>query len=197
MVICIVNPSSDERLSAVDQSSWLSFHKNPNSITMLIRDAVLADLSAIIKIYNSTVNSCIVTADSEPVSVESRLDWFAAHTVDRHPLWVLEVEGTIAGWLGFQPFYGRPAYRATAELSIYVSANYRRQGIGRQLLAQAIATSPAIGITTLLGFIFADNHPSLQLFQQFGFQTWGCLPQVAKFAHSTQDLVILGKVLAE
>ena len=163
---------------------------------MPIRNAVLTDLAKMIEIYNSNVASNVVTADSAPVAVESRLDWFTAHTADRHPLWVMEVEGTIAGWLGFQPFYGRPAYSHTAELSVYVAAAYQRQGIGRHLLAQAIATSPMLDLTTLLGFIFADNHPSLRLFEQFGFQTWGCLPQVAKFAQSTQDLVIVGKTLA-
>ena len=162
---------------------------------MLIRDAVVADLSIIVEIYNSNVESRVVTADVEPVTVASRIDWFYAHTADHYPLWVIEVDGTISGWLGFQPFYGRPAYSATAELSLYVSAAHRRQGVGRTLLARAIAISPTIGITTLLGFIFADNHPSLQLFQQFGFQQWGCLPQVAKFEHSTQDLVIVGKIL--
>lgn len=163
---------------------------------MAIRVAVLADLPSIVEIYNATVSSRIVTADTAPVSVASRQDWFKAHTADRHPLWVMALDGTIVGWLGFQPFYGRPAYRGTAELSLYVSSAHRRQGIGRALLAQAIATSPTIGITTLLGFIFADNHPSLQLFEQFGFQRWGRLPQVAKFEHSSQDLVIVGQHLS-
>jgi L-amino acid N-acyltransferase YncA len=162
---------------------------------MIIRDAVLADLPEIVEIYNDNVVSCVVTADTESVTVESRVAWFNAHRSDDRPLWVLEIDGTITGWLGFQSFYGRPAYQGTVELSIYVAANYRRRGIGRLLLERAIAISPKLGITTLLGFIFADNHPSLQLFEQFGFQPWGCLPQVAKFADSTQDLVIVGKHL--
>lgn len=40
------------------------------------RDASLDDLVTIVDIYHSTIPSRIVTADTEAVSVESRLDWF-------------------------------------------------------------------------------------------------------------------------
>jgi L-amino acid N-acyltransferase YncA len=161
---------------------------------MVIRDAVEADLSAIVTIYNSTIPTGIVTADIEPVSVESRWNWFYAHTATERPLWVMEIDGTISGWLGFQSFYGRPAYHETVELSVYVASEFRRRGVGRLLLARAIAFSPSLQITTLLGFIFADNRPSIQLFQQYGFEPWGLLPRVAKFKEGgEQDLVIVGR----
>jgi len=159
---------------------------------MEIRNAVEADLPAIVAIYNTTIASRSVTADQELVSVASRLEWFRSHTPTRRPLWVVEDAGVVVGWLGFQSFYGRPAYDATVELSIYVDPGYRRKGIGRLLLEWAIAQSPALGIKTLLGFIFASNQPSLALFEQFGFQRWGYLPGVAEFDTGTKDLVILG-----
>lgn len=160
---------------------------------MQIREAVEADLAAIVAIYNSTIACHRVTADLAPVTVESRLGWFQAHSADKRPLWVMESEGVVAGWLGFQSFYyGRAAYDSTAELSIYVSPDHRRQGIGQALLKQAIVQSPSLGIKTLLGFIFAHNQPSLRLFEQFGFQRWGYLPGVAEFDTAPRDLVILG-----
>ncbi|PSB33728.1 GNAT family N-acetyltransferase [Stenomitos frigidus] len=160
---------------------------------MYIRDAVEADLTAIVAIYNATIAGRVVTADLHTVTVESRLPWFYAHSADKRPLWVMDIDGEVAGWLGFQSFYyGRAAYDATAELSIYVSSNYRRKGIGQTLLQQAIAQSPAFGIKTLLGFIFAHNEPSLRLFEQFGFQRWGYLPGVAEFETQPRDLVIMG-----
>lgn len=160
---------------------------------MYIRDAVEADLATIVAIYNSTIACRAVTADVAPVTLESRLNWFREHSADKRPLWVMDVEGEIAGWLGFQSFYyGRAAYDIAAELSIYVSLDYRRQGIGQALLKQAIAQSPLFGIKTLLGFIFAHNQPSLRLFEQFGFQQWGYLPGVAEFEALPRDLVIVG-----
>lgn len=161
---------------------------------MVIRDAVAADLDAIVEIYNSTIASRTVTADMEPVTVESRLGWFHTHTPDKRPLWVLTCEGEVAGWLGFQHFYSaRRAYDITAEVSIYVSPQYRRQGVGRELLRHAIAQSPRLGIKNLVGCIFATNHASLKLFENFGFEPWGRLPGIAEFEHETCDLVIVGR----
>jgi len=159
---------------------------------MKIRDAVETDLPAIVKIYNSTIPSRMATADLEPISVESRRSWFQEHSFSSRPLWVIEDDQAIAGWLSFQSFYGRPAYQATAELSLYVAPAYRRCGIGRQLLSQAILHSPSLGLKTLLGFIFAHNQPSLQLFESLGFQSWGYLPQVAELDGVERDLVIMG-----
>ena len=161
---------------------------------MMIRDAIETDLPAIVEIYNSTVSCRNVTADLEPVSVDSRLAWFHHHTPDKRPLWVMECEGDIAGWLGFQNFYSaRRAYDVTAELSIYIAPSYRRQGVGRKLLQHAIARSPELGLKNLVGCIFATNTASLKLFEQFGFEHWGLLPAIAEFEHQTCDLVIVGR----
>ncbi len=134
----------------------------------------------------------MATADLEPVSVESRLAWFQGRSLSQRPLWVIEVEGVIAGWLSFQSFYGRPAYNTTAELSIYIASTFQRRGLGRQLLAQAISESPNLGLKTLVGFIFAHNQPSLKLFETFGFQHWGHLPKIAELDDVECDLVIMG-----
>src|ERR1700761_4744338 len=90
------------------------------TMSLSYRDATLDDLPAIVAIYNSTVPSRQVTADLEPVSVESRLGWFQAHGPEKRPLWVVEGEGRVIAWLSFSDFYGRPAYSHTAEVSIYL-----------------------------------------------------------------------------
>jgi phosphinothricin acetyltransferase len=163
--------------------------KNP-----LLRDAVLADLPAIVAIYNASIPGQQATADTEPVTITSRQAWFAAHGSETYPLWVLaHTQEQILGWLGFQPFYGRPAYRSTAELSLYLAPAYQGQGLGKFLLKQAIEVSPSLGLTTLVGYIFAHNQPSLKLFQSHGFQRWGHLPQVAELGGQKRDLLILGR----
>ncbi|WP_315788946.1 GNAT family N-acetyltransferase [Fischerella sp. JS2] len=160
---------------------------------MIIRHATEADLPKVVAIYNAAVPGRMATADLEPVSVESRRTWFSTRSPSKNPLWVIEVEGVAAGWLSLQSFYGRPAYHATAEVSIYVAPKYHRHGLGKQLLSQAINQSPCLGIKNLLGFIFAHNHPSLQLFAKFGFQNWGYLPKVAELDSVERDLVIMGR----
>jgi len=160
---------------------------------MVIRDAVDTDLPAIVQIYNAAIPSRMATADIAPVTVADRLTWFRAHTPTRYPLWVMESKAVVVGWLGFQCFYGRPAYGATAEISLYIAPTHHQQGIGKQLLRQAIQQSPALGLTILLGFIFSHNLPSLRLFEGFAFQRWGYLPGVAKLEGIERDLVILGR----
>ncbi len=105
---------------------------------------------------------------------------------------MLERDGAVAAWLSFSSFYGRPAYAGTAEVSIYVDQRFRRQGLGAALLRAAIAHAPAIGVRTLLGFIFGHNLPSLALFEQFGFERWGHLPRVAVLDDVERDVVIVG-----
>lgn len=170
---------------------------SPSVPPLMVRDATLSDLPAIVAIYNSTVASRQVTADLTPVTVDSRLSWFHAHTPSHRPLWVAEQGGEIVGWLSLSDFYGRPAYQKTAEVSIYLAEAARGQGLGRRLLALAIERSPALGVSTLLGFIFGHNAPSLGLFEAFGFTRWGDLPCVAELDGVERDLIILGLRLGE
>lgn len=157
------------------------------------RPARFEDLPAIVAIYNSTIASRMVTADTEPVSVASRHTWFAEHAPEKRPLWVTESQAGILGWLSYSNFYGRPAYAGTAELSIYLHQEARGKGLGRYLLSQAIAFAPEIGVHTLLGFIFGHNLASLRLFDGFGFKRWALLPRVATLDRVERDLLILGK----
>ncbi|WP_028225064.1 GNAT family N-acetyltransferase [Paraburkholderia ferrariae] len=164
-------------------------------MSLAYRDATLDDLPAIVAIYNSTVASRQVTADLEPISVESRVAWFQAHGPVRRPLWVVEDAGRVIAWLSFSDFYGRPAYRHTSEVSIYLDEAARGKGLGAQLLTAALEAAPGLDIHTVLGFVFGHNAPSMRLFQRFGFTAWGTLPRVAVLDGVERDLIILGKRL--
>ncbi len=161
---------------------------------LTLRDAVEADLPAIVDIYNSTIASRMVTADLTPVTVEARRPWFAAHQPPTRPIWVLcDSGGVVAAWLSFDSFHPRAAYDGTAMVAIYVATAQRRRGIGRHLLEQAIARAPALGLHTLLGYIFGHNTPSLQLFESHGFARWAHLPRVAVLDGVERDLIIVGR----
>jgi L-amino acid N-acyltransferase YncA len=160
---------------------------------MIIRDAVEADLPAIVEIYNATVPTRMVTAELEPTTVEARLPWFREHSSEHYPFWVAESEGRVIGWLDFKRFLPRCAYRGTAEVSVYVDEEFRRRGVGQRLLEQAIARAPSLGITALVGLIFGHNKPSLKLFQCLGFERWGFFPGVAQLDGVERDLVVMGQ----
>ncbi len=160
---------------------------------MIIRDASEPNLPAIVDIYNATVPTRIVTAELEPTTVEARLPWFREHSPDRHPFWVAESDGRVIGWLDFKKFLPRCAYRGTAEISVYVDEHFRRQGVARRLLEEAIGRGPSLGITTIVGLIFAHNEPSLRLFDRLGFERWGLLPGIARLDDVERDLAIMGR----
>lgn len=161
---------------------------------LIFRNATLVDLPKIVEIYNSTIPSRMVTADTEDVSVESRVQWFHDHNPETRPLWMIEnQENNIVGWVSFSSFYGRPAYNGTVEMSIYMHENSRGKGYGKKVLQYCIDNAGKFGVKTLLGFIFLHNEPSLKLFRHFGFEDWGVFPDVAVLDGIERTLVILGK----
>ena len=161
-------------------------------------DFVLAqekDLNQIVATYNSSIPGRLATADLEPVSVESKIVWFREHRADFRPLYLVNYGGEYAGWMSFSSFYGRPAYNATAEISIYLESSFQGKGIGKRCLMQAESVAPKIGVKNLLGFIFGHNTPSLNLFFSMGYERWALLPGIADMDGEFRDLIILGKKL--
>jgi L-amino acid N-acyltransferase YncA len=161
---------------------------------IVVRDATEADLPAIVAIYNATIPGRMVTADTQPVTVQERVPWFQAHNPRKRPLWVaIDGSGQISAWLSLNSFYGRPAYDRTVEVSLYVAENSRRRGLGRGLMERMVAQASAYDVRTMLGFIFGHNHASLQLFTSLGFEPWGKLPKVAVLDGIERDLIIVGR----
>ena len=163
---------------------------------MPIRFAVAADLPAIVDIYNASIPGRLATADTEPVTVAQREEWFRAFDPKVRPLWVHQEGSEVAGWLGLRSFYGRPAYHRTVESAVYVGPAFQRRGIARALLAHALAEAPSRGIANVLAFVFAHNTPSVALFEREGFGRWGLLPRVCELDGAEKDVLILGKRLA-
>ena len=160
-----------------------------------IRYATETDLPAIVAIYNAAIPARMATADTEPVTVAQREEWFHAFNPQSRPIWVYELDGQVVGWLGLRSFYGRPAYRKTVESAVYVSPEHHREGIARKLLAHGLAECPALGISNVLGFVFVHNMPSVTLFETLGFGRWGLLPKVCEMDGKEYDVLILGRRL--
>lgn len=159
---------------------------------MIIRKAILTDLDEIVAIYNAAIETYRITADTEPIKSEDRIEWF--HTFDeKRPLWVSEENNQVTGWMSFKSFYGRPAYECTVEIAIYIHPSYQSKGIGSLLLEESLRVAPSLNIKNLLAFVFAQNEPSLIFFRKKGFSDYGNLPAVAEINEKLCDLIILGK----
>ena len=180
-------------MAAASQSKIEEPRPTTAATEIKIRDAIEADLPAIVEIHNAAIASGISTAQLEPVTVEGRREWLRAHSPAQYPIWVAELDGTIAGWLSLREFLPRCAYRGTVEVSVYVHENFRRRGIGRRLLQQAITRGPQLKVHSFVGLIFSHNQPSIALFRATGFERWGLLPRVARVDQTLRNLMIFGR----
>lgn len=159
--------------------------------------ATQADLSTIVDIYNSTIASRRATAELQPTTVAKRQAWFDAHTGNR-PLYVLKNhDDEVLAWGCFSDYYPRDAYYISAEISIYVRHDMRGVGVGKILLQYMMEQAPSLGIRNIVAVIFGHNHTSIRLFDSFGFEEWGRLPQVCDLDGVLADVVLMGKAIKD
>src|SRR5262249_47487987 len=145
-----------------------------------IREATEADLPAIVDIYNQSIPGGWSTADTQPVAVADHVEWFRKFDPARRPIWVAEADGRVVATAYLSSFSGgRPAYAATAEVSIYIATAYHRRGIGRRLKQWVIEQCPRLGVTTLLSMHFDHNEATRRINESLGFQQMGHLTEIA------------------
>lgn len=160
-------------------------------VEMRIRNAIECDLRAIVDLYNQSIPAGWSTADTKPVTVAERVEWFRKFDPARRPIWVAEADGQAVATTYLSSFYGgRPAYDATAEISIYVATAYHRRGIGRRLKEFVIAQCPRLGITTLLSMHFDHNEATRRTNESLGFERVGHLSEIAVVQGNKRGLAI-------
>jgi L-amino acid N-acyltransferase YncA len=160
-------------------------------VDIRIREATEADLPSIVDIYNQSIPGGWSTADTQPVAVADRVEWFRKFDPARRPIWVAEVDGRVVATVYLSSFYGgRPAYDATAEVSVYVATACQRQGIGRRLKQWVIEQCPRLGVTTLLSMHFDHNAATGRINESLGFQQMGHLTEIATVQGQKRGLMI-------
>jgi hypothetical protein len=76
----------------------------PRLQELQIRDAIEADLPAIVEIHNAAITTRVSTAQLEPVTIESRREWFRAHSPAQYPIWVAELAAQLPAGSAFGNF---------------------------------------------------------------------------------------------
>lgn len=149
---------------------------------MVIRIAQQEDLPSVVEIYNQAIQTKHSTGDLQPVRVADRLVWFKEHPIEKYPIYVAEVEGSVAGWCSLSAYrQGRAAFRFTAEISYYIASAHHRRGLGAALIEHTMAACPTLQIRHLFAIVLESNQASVRLLEKMGFEKWGYLPQVADF----------------
>jgi L-amino acid N-acyltransferase YncA len=155
-----------------------------------IRDATEADLGAIFAIYNDEVEYGISTFDTEPLDPGADGAWLSSRS-HRHPVLVAEIAGEVAGWGSLSQWSSKGGYARTAEVSVYVDPDRRREGIGRALLAALIARAPECGIAVLLARIAGENPASIALHRSLGFEPIGVQRRAGEKSGRVLDVALM------
>ena len=131
---------------------------------MDIRLARREDVPALLDIYNYEVINGVATLDLNTRTLDEWYEWYDAHNKGNHPLIVGVEDGEITGYASLSEYRQKEAYKTTVELSIYVSPNHRKKGVGRALMAHILDMAKNDERThCVVSVISTGNEASTQL----------------------------------
>lgn len=156
---------------------------------MIIREAVWEDIPALLEIYNYELLHGCATLDLNPRTLPEWEDWFRAHQTADHFILTAESEGKPIGYASLSEYRSKEAYRSTAELSVYISPDHRREGIASALIGEALGRARAQGgLHSVVSVITAGNTASERLHEKFGFRFCGTLHEVGMKMGEYRDI---------
>ena len=162
----------------------------------LIRPSLDADMTAITAIYSHHVLHGTGTFEIDPPSIEDMLGR-RADVLSKGLPWLVAAEGEqVLGYAYCNWFKPRPAYRFSAEDSIYLSPAATGQGLGRGLLAELTVQAERAGVRKLIAVIGdSGNVGSIGVHRAIGFQPVGVLKSCGWKFGRWLDVVLMDKAL--
>ncbi|GAC1608019.1 MAG: GNAT family N-acetyltransferase [Ramlibacter sp.] len=141
-----------------------------------IRPSRDPDIPAITAIYSHHVLNGTGTFETTPPSAQDMAARRADVLSKELPYLVAEEDGRILGFAYCNWFKPRPAYRYSAEDSIYMADGERGRGAGKQLLAALAQEAQAAGVRKLIAVIGdSANQGSVRVHAAVGFSHVGVL----------------------
>jgi phosphinothricin acetyltransferase len=144
------------------------------------------DWPDVARVYREGMETGNATFETEVPAWEA---WDASHLLE-HRIVALQ-DGELVGWAALSPVSRRECYRGLAEVSVYVAAAARRNGVGQALLAALVESSERADIWTLQATVFADNEASLALHRGAGFREVGRRERIARLHGEWRDTILL------
>ena len=165
-------------------------------MTTTVRASQEADITAITAIYAHHVLHGTGTFEIDPPGRADMAMRRADVLGKGLPYLVAEQAGQVVGFAYCNWFKPRPAYRFSAEDSIYVADSARGQGVGRQLLHALACQAEAAGVRKLLAVIGdSANAGSIGLHRALGFTEVGVMRSVGWKHGAWRDIVLMEKPL--
>jgi L-amino acid N-acyltransferase len=158
---------------------------------MQIRQAVDADLDAILAIHNDAILNSTALWTDEIVGREDREVWLTSRLSAGNAVLVATQDDELAGYAAYAPWRERYGYRNTVEDSVYIATPHQGHGIGRALLVELIEHARAARHHVMLADIESGNAASIGLHESLGFVEAGRLREIGQKFNRWLDLTIL------
>lgn len=154
------------------------------------------DIDAITLIYAHHVLHGTGTFEVDPPSVEDMRARRAEVLARGLPWLVAESDNQVSGFAYCNWFKPRPAYRFSAEDSIYLAPHANGQGLGRALLAELTTQAERAGVRKLIAVIGdSGNTGSIGVHRALGFQHVGVLASCGWKFDRWLDVVLMERSL--
>ena len=162
----------------------------------LIRPSRDEDIPAITAIYRHHVLTGTGTFDIDPPSESDMLTRRADVLAKGLPYLVVEEAGQVLGFAYCNWFKPRPAYRFSAEDSIYMAADAHHKGLGKALLAELCTQAERAGVRKFLAVIGdSANAGSIGVHRSVGFTPVGIVKSCGWKFDRWLDVVMMEKTL--
>jgi L-amino acid N-acyltransferase YncA len=158
---------------------------------MQARPATTGDAQTIALIYNDGIADRTATFETRLRTAEDVRDWFDG----KHPIVVVEEEGTAAAFASTSSYRNRECYAGIAEASVYVARPWRGRGAGRMALAALIEGAAQAGYWKLVSRVFPENHASRRLIQSLGFREVGTYEKHGKLDGNWRNVIIVERLI--
>ena len=162
----------------------------------IIRPSQLTDIPAITAIYAHHVLTGTGTFELEPPS-QSDMESRRADVLAKDLPYLVAADGdTVLGFAYCNWFKPRPAYRFSAEDSIYLAPEALGHGLGRAMLAELAVKAEKAGVRKLIAVIGdSANTSSIRLHQSVGFSLVGILKSCGWKFDQWRDVVMMDMAL--
>jgi L-amino acid N-acyltransferase YncA len=170
----------------------------PPSVGIAIRPCQESDVAAITAIYSHHVLNGLASFETDPPG-EDEMRRRRRDIVNRgFPYVVAEHPGEIVGYAYASPYRLRPAYRYTAENSVYLHPLWTGRGIGRQLMSVLLAECEARGLRQIVAVIGdSANQASIALHRGLGFVMVGTIRSAGYKFGRWVDTVLMQRSLGD
>jgi L-amino acid N-acyltransferase YncA len=161
---------------------------------VIIRDAVDADLPAIVEIVNALLSTTTTEWRDEPHTLPDRRDWLAQHRREGHPVLVADAGGEVAGFACYGDFRDSrkwPGYRFVVENTVHVRERHWGRGVGRALIEELLRRAGTAGKRVMVAAIDAENVGSIRFHERCGFVEVGRMPDIGHKLGRPLTLVLL------